>query len=156
MARPARGPPAGRSLDFADVFFNTSGTELLVILLVALVVLGPERLPDFIRKVGRVVAEVRRMANGFQAELRDTLDEPTRELRETMDLARTTFMGDSKAKGPMNLLNPFVSDVPKVAPEQAELPGEDVTDVDSGDNAPIAGVPDEWDGPDPDEPVSFT
>lgn len=50
--------------------------EILVILLVALLVLGPERLPEAARTAGRVLAEVRRMGNGFQAELRDAINNP--------------------------------------------------------------------------------
>jgi sec-independent protein translocase protein TatB len=72
--------------------FNVSGTEIMVILLVALVVLGPDKLPDAIRRVGRVYGELRRMSNGFQSELRDAFDEPIREMRSTMDVARNGFL----------------------------------------------------------------
>ena len=47
--------------------------EILVILVVALLVLGPERLPDAARQVGRFVAEIRRIGAGFQAEVRDAM-----------------------------------------------------------------------------------
>lgn len=50
--------------------------EILVILVVALLVLGPERLPDAARQAGRVLAELRRMSAGFQAELRDAIQQP--------------------------------------------------------------------------------
>jgi len=63
----------------------------MVILLVALIVLGPEKLPDAVRKTGRVVGELRRMSNGFQAELRDALDEPYKEVKGTFDSARQTL-----------------------------------------------------------------
>ena len=55
---------------------NVGTPELLVILLVALIVLGPNKLPGAARQVGRAVAEVRRMSSGFQAELRDAFQEP--------------------------------------------------------------------------------
>jgi sec-independent protein translocase protein TatB len=71
--------------------FNVTGGELLIILVIALVVLGPEKLPEMIRKVGRVYGELRRMSSGFQEELRGVLDEPLREVRETVDMARTGF-----------------------------------------------------------------
>lgn len=48
--------------------------EILVILVVALIVLGPEKLPDVARQVGKAVAEVRRWSSGMQAELRDAID----------------------------------------------------------------------------------
>ena len=55
---------------------SLGGAEILVILVVALLVLGPERLPDAARQVGRVMAELRRMSSGFQAEIRDAMQTP--------------------------------------------------------------------------------
>jgi len=73
--------------------FNVTGGELVIILLVALIVLGPDKLPDAIRKVGRVYGELRRMSTGFQSEIRDALDEPMREVRDTMNTMKGGFMG---------------------------------------------------------------
>lgn len=56
--------------------FNISATELLVIAVVALLVLGPDKLPDAMRKLGRATREIRRITSGFEAELRDALSEP--------------------------------------------------------------------------------
>ena len=56
--------------------FNVGTPELLVILLVALLVLGPNKLPDAARQVGRFIGEMRRMSTGFQTELRDAMQEP--------------------------------------------------------------------------------
>ena len=55
---------------------NLGGGEILVILLVGLLVLGPQRLPAVGRQVGRVITEIRRMSSGFQEEFRATLDDP--------------------------------------------------------------------------------
>lgn len=55
---------------------SLGGAEILVILVIALLVLGPERLPEAARQVGRVLAEVRRMSSGFQAEMRDAMQTP--------------------------------------------------------------------------------
>ena len=41
--------------------FNVGAGELLVILLIALIVLGPDKLPDTARKIGNVMGELRRM-----------------------------------------------------------------------------------------------
>ncbi|MGQ0618148.1 MAG: Sec-independent protein translocase protein TatB [Acidimicrobiia bacterium] len=59
--------------------FNVGGTELLVILLVALIVLGPDKLPETARKIGNVMGQLRRMSSGFQNELRSAMDDATRE-----------------------------------------------------------------------------
>ena len=42
--------------------FNVGVGELLVILLIALIVLGPDKLPDAARKLGNVMGELRRMS----------------------------------------------------------------------------------------------
>jgi sec-independent protein translocase protein TatA len=51
--------------------------EILVILVVALVVLGPTRLPEAGRQVGRAMTEFRRWSTGVQTELRSVLDDTT-------------------------------------------------------------------------------
>jgi sec-independent protein translocase protein TatB len=55
---------------------NLGTGEVLVILVVALLVLGPEKLPGAARQAGRWLGELRRVSSGFQSELRDALQEP--------------------------------------------------------------------------------
>ncbi len=69
---------------------NLGGGEVLVILLVALIVLGPTKLPTAIRQVGRFMGEIRRIGAGFQQELREAaepLSEPLRETKATLKAA---------------------------------------------------------------------
>jgi sec-independent protein translocase protein TatB len=56
--------------------FNIGGGEVAVILLLALIVLGPQRLPEAARQIGKFMGELRRMSNGFQQELRSAIDDP--------------------------------------------------------------------------------
>ena len=56
--------------------FNIGGGELLIIFLVALVVLGPTKLPEAARQLGKWMGEFRRLSAGFQAEVRDAMDDP--------------------------------------------------------------------------------
>lgn len=77
--------------------FNIQGSEMIFLLLVALIILGPEKLPDAIRKFGRAYAEFKKMANGFQGELRSALDEPMRELKDTADMMRNAVNFDDGA-----------------------------------------------------------
>lgn len=65
--------------------FNLSGSEIVFLLLIALIVLGPEKLPEAVRKFGKAYAEIKKMSSGFQSELKSALDEPMREMRETAD-----------------------------------------------------------------------
>ena len=78
--------------------FNLSGSEIVVILLLALIVLGPEKLPEAIRRFARVYGEIRKMSNGFQSEFKNAFDEPMRELRETAQLTRDAVMNPLKDK----------------------------------------------------------
>lgn len=55
---------------------NLGTGELVVIFIVALVVLGPNKLPEAARQMGRMAAELRRMSSGFQDEMREAMREP--------------------------------------------------------------------------------
>jgi sec-independent protein translocase protein TatB len=68
--------------------FNLQGSELIIILLLALVVLGPEKLPDAMRKMGQFYGELKKMSSGFQAEFRAVVDEPLKELKDTANTLR--------------------------------------------------------------------
>ncbi len=68
--------------------FNFQGSEIIIILLLALVVLGPEKLPEAMRKAGRMYADLKKVSNNFQKEFRSAMDEPMRELNETANMLR--------------------------------------------------------------------
>ena len=72
---------------------NIGGGEFLVIMLVALVVLGPTKLPEAARQVGKVLGEFRNISSGFQRELRDAMKDPveraTREVRKDVESIAT-------------------------------------------------------------------
>ena len=50
--------------------------EVVLLLVFALVILGPERLPDAARAMGRWVAKARSMSSGLTGEIREVLDDP--------------------------------------------------------------------------------
>lgn len=47
--------------------------KILVILVIALIVLGPERLPGYAKKLGELTRSVKRMADGAKDRLRDEM-----------------------------------------------------------------------------------
>ena len=55
--------------------FGIGMTELLVVLVVALLVLGPKRLPEIARSLGRGMAEFRRASNDLRASLSASLEQ---------------------------------------------------------------------------------
>ncbi|MEO7397575.1 MAG: twin-arginine translocase TatA/TatE family subunit, partial [Ilumatobacteraceae bacterium] len=77
--------------------FNLSGSELIFLVIIALVVLGPDKLPEAMRKAGKMYGDFKKMTTGFQSEMRSVLDEPMRELRETAELAKRSAMFDINA-----------------------------------------------------------
>jgi sec-independent protein translocase protein TatB len=108
--------------------FNVSGGEIIVILLLALVVLGPEKLPEALRRAGRTYAELKKMGNSFQTEMRSVLDEPMKEMRDTADLLRkavdvTVETATTDTRTGAAPPSPAVADepVPEVAAATVEL-----------------------------------
>jgi sec-independent protein translocase protein TatB len=48
--------------------FGIGGEELILILIIALIVLGPERMPKVMRDIGRVVGDLRRTSEQLREE----------------------------------------------------------------------------------------
>ena len=125
--------------------FNLSGSEIVFLLIIALVVLGPEKLPDAVRKFGKFYGEFKRMSTGFQSELRSALDEPMREMRETSDALRKAANLDfepQRVDGDTG--NPAVEPPAPAAPPVVEPPApasddpQPVESVADGDGATSA------------------
>jgi sec-independent protein translocase protein TatB len=67
---------------------NLTGTEMIAIAIVALVVLGPDRLPEMARGAGRMMHKLRTMTEGMQSEVRDVMADPSMQpLKELGELA---------------------------------------------------------------------
>jgi len=142
--------------------FNVTGGEVIIILVLALIVLGPEKLPDAIRRFAKFYGEFKKMSSGFQNELRNALDEPMQELRSTADLLK------QQIDQPANAIN----DTAAMARQQMEAAAAAATAAASGTTAPTGeappvvhgdgtamaddggpddGVPGDCDGPAPDD-----
>ena len=55
--------------------FDISGTDLLLIGTVALIVVGPKDLPDMFRQLGRVTAKLRQMGREFSRAMEEAAKE---------------------------------------------------------------------------------
>ncbi len=53
--------------------FGIGVPEFMVILVIALIAFGPDRLPDFARQAGRMVRQVRKFANSARDDIRAEL-----------------------------------------------------------------------------------
>ena len=77
--------------------FNVGGMELVVIGVIALVVLGPDKLPGALRQLGTFVGELRRISRGFQTDLRSALDEAERDAERERLAAERAAQGSAPA-----------------------------------------------------------
>ena len=100
--------------------FNIGGGELIVIALIALIVLGPNRLPGAARKAGEVLGDLRRISTGFQNEIRTALTDAEREAADRDGAAEAAL----------------VPPVPAGMPDPPDLGGAFAA-VSSGDNSNI-------------------
>lgn len=104
------------------MFSNIGGLEVLFVMIVALIVLGPTKLPEAARQVGKFVNEIRRISSGFQKEFREAVQDPIVEAearaRGSVESARTAVNKPFQSvKAPIEetLNAPVVDPTPPVA-----------------------------------------
>jgi sec-independent protein translocase protein TatB len=56
--------------------FNIGPEKLILLFVIALIVLGPNKLPEAARTMGRVLGELRRISGSLQSEVREALSDP--------------------------------------------------------------------------------
>ena len=59
--------------------FNIGGGELLIIILVIIIFIGPSKLPEVANTLGKLSATIRRFNQSFQDEIRDSFEDPIEE-----------------------------------------------------------------------------
>ena len=104
--------------------------EILVILVIALLVFGPDKMPDIARQVGRGFREFRRVQNHLKAELRDVVSE--------FDSEDTS--AEQRAKDNTGTLTPAATGdpIPSLSPNEGNEP---VADTPTVDDMPPAAAP---------------
>ncbi|MDQ1680829.1 MAG: sec-independent protein translocase protein TatB [Frankiaceae bacterium] len=75
--------------------------EILVILVVGIVVVGPDRLPKLLQDVGRMFRQLRRMANDATADLREGIGVDDIASLHPRALAREFFAGEDDVDEPV-------------------------------------------------------
>lgn len=105
---------------------NFSPEKLFLVGVIALVVLGPNRLPHAARTLGRFVAQVKRMSSSFQDEVRSALAEPSEvvgsavsefrapAIRRPADIARTARDAVTSTFTPVAQPSPGAPDDPSL------------------------------------------
>lgn len=123
---------------------NIGGGELLIILLVALVFLGPQRLPEVARQVGQTVTTLRGLARGFQAEIEaaarpDALTAPSTSTEATDPFDRAAKAREAAKAGESD---PAEGDTaPDTAAPDTDALASEARAVDTSDEAASAVAP---------------
>ncbi len=108
--------------------FEISFSELLVIMVVALVVIGPERLPKVARTMGLLWGRAQRYVNGVKADIeRDMAMEEFRQLKEKVQAEaeaaqRSVKQLDRHLEHEVQQLNATVVEPLQEIKQQAQLP----------------------------------
>ena len=64
--------------------FGISFAELLVIMIVALIVFGPEKLPEIASKLGKISFQLKKASDGFRREFYNSVYVPAKEQNDTL------------------------------------------------------------------------
>lgn len=73
--------------------FGVSLPELIVVCLIVLLVFGPDKLPEFMTTVGRVVGQFRRQSDSLRREFYNTVYRPAEEWQRTIDKESRNLIG---------------------------------------------------------------
>jgi len=128
--------------------FNLQGSEIIIVLLLALVVLGPEKLPEAMRKAGKMYGELRKVSSGFQDEFRKAVQEPIDEVKSTASLLRDSvdlnkLASDAGDKPKTAEMAPVVAPADPAAEPTANTPTFDSLDAADPADPPSAAPADD-------------
>ncbi|WP_108882799.1 Sec-independent protein translocase protein TatB [Anderseniella sp. Alg231-50] len=108
--------------------FGIGSTELMLIAVVALIVIGPRDLPKVLRTVGQVMTKVRAMAREFQGHIEDAakdsgLDDLKKDISKATNFDMNETLSDV-AREPGKVSSPPEKEAPKTTSEPAAKPAK--------------------------------
>jgi sec-independent protein translocase protein TatB len=134
--------------------FDIGWSEVLVIAVVAIIVVGPKELPRMLRTFGKTMGQVRRTANDFKRQFNEALREAEREAdlgdtkKQLQSITRMDPLKDAKrdfdatmktAAGGPAAAKPAPSPAPSPEPEKAAVEPHPAGPVKIGAVAPERG-----------------
>src|SRR5215471_4720141 len=82
------------------MFGTLGGPEVILILVVALIVFGPRRLPEIGKSMGKMLAEFRKASNDFKRTIEDEIEAENRKDLEASRAADTSTAAAAAAATP--------------------------------------------------------
>lgn len=115
-------------------------TELLVVFIVALFVIGPDHLPEYAKKLGEALAQFRKYSESATKDIRESIVEPLEEaqkpLREAFEPLQET---EKEIRGNVKELQSSIRNIgkaqakPETPADQTksdpEIPGQEMTEI---------------------------
>ncbi len=95
-------------------FFNIGTAELLLIFVIALIVVGPRRLPEIAQSLGKIMRDLRKMSQEFTVDMMREVNAPARE-DEAKEIA-----AQDVSEQPVQSIGKIISDVKKITQEFTE------------------------------------
>lgn len=112
--------------------FGIDSTELLIIVIVAVVVIGPKDLPRALYKVGKVVGQARAMARHFRTGLDAMIREAElEELQKQWDRENARIMAQHPVAETLPTEKPLVDGASEPAADVAPTDGSEPADMDA-------------------------
>ncbi len=111
--------------------FGLGSTELMLIAVVALIVIGPRDLPKVLRTVGQVMTKVRAMAREFQGHIEDAakdsgLDDLKKDISKATNFDMNETLSDI-SREPGKVSPPPEKEAPKTSADAAAKPASKAT-----------------------------
>jgi sec-independent protein translocase protein TatB len=114
------------------VFGDLSPEKILVLAFIALIVLGPNRLPHAARSLGRIMGQLRAMSASLETEVHHALHDPTEALSTAVSEFRPGQIGRSVRSAITSTLVPPAAATPTPPP----APSGSGFDASGGPSAP--------------------
>ena len=102
--------------------FNVGPEKLILLFVIALIVLGPDKLPEAARTMGKVLAEFRRISGSLQAEVHEALSDPKDALTAAVADMREELGGVRRDLGGFGLSGGGDTGPPTPQPSAADTP----------------------------------
>jgi len=100
--------------------FDIGMPELIVIFIVALLVIGPKKLPELARTLGKGMGELKKALQDVKESVEEEFEETTSDIRETVADVKKQIETEVKDTGKM------IKDTAKEVKEQVETESEEI------------------------------
>ncbi len=109
--------------------FEVAWSELFIIVIVAIIVVGPKELPGMLRAFGRIVGKLRRSADDFRRQFEESVREAGGE-----DLQKE--LNELRRNNPLNEIRNTIENAAREATSEPRLPAPE-TYVDKPEEPPV-------------------